>query len=155
MTFCDNPMHCRQRRQIFDKDSQAFATKQIVFETPVPLFAGEAEPSYQDENGNHKMVAKLVPSHFPLIGPNYKLVIRDEDEEKGTSRTNTTIPKLPNCLFRGTLLHDPNIRVALSTCGGQEKIVSIMSRFKLTYHMKYLILFIFRVESLSLQPKNT
>jgi hypothetical protein len=34
-----------------------------------------------DKNGKHvikPIIIKLAPSSFPLIGPNYKLVIRDD-----------------------------------------------------------------------------
>ena len=38
-------------------------------------------PLLSDKNGKHAIkpiVIKLAPSSFPLIGPNYKLVIRDD-----------------------------------------------------------------------------
>lgn len=74
----------------------------MVLKTSQALFG------HQDQ-----VVAGLVSSSFPLVGPNYKLVIRDENEKPWINQTVA----LPNCLFNGTLLHDTNVQVAISTCG--------------------------------------
>ena len=81
-----------------------------------------------DENGKHAIkpiVVKLAPTSFPLIGPNYKLVIRDDSSvEKLDNRTR--VP-LPNCLFNGTLLDNDQVQVAISTCGSSQKKVVLVS----------------------------
>lgn len=68
----------------------------------------------QNENRFH-----LMPSSFPLIGPNFKLVIRE-----GNSLNiviNETVP-MPNCLFNGTF---NDAQLAVSTCGGHHKMVGV------------------------------
>ena len=87
----------------------------------------------KDKNGKHAIkpiVMRLTPSSFPLIGPNYKLVIRDDTTDNiGIDKkieNHTRVP-LPNCLFNGTLFDNDQVQVAISTCGSSQKKVVLVS----------------------------
>ena len=73
-----------------------------------------------NQNGGHDpLILQLKQTAFPLIGPNYKLVIRDGEDE---FVVNQTVP-MPKCLYNGKLKGNDSVNVAISTCD-QNKIVS-------------------------------
>ena len=86
---------------------------------------------FSDKNGKHiikPIIIKLAPSSFPLIGPNYKLVIRDDTMPTIDKKieNHTRVP-LPNCLFNGTLFDNDQVQVAISSCGSSQKKVVLVS----------------------------
>jgi len=119
---CDiQNQHCRQKRQNTLSSESGQLHDRIVLETaPVALFPHQHAT---DKNGKHvikPIIIKLAPSSFPLIGPNYKLVIRDDTEDQKKPENHTRVP-LPNCLFNGTLFDNDQVQVAISTCGSSQK----------------------------------
>ena len=63
------------------------------------------------------LVIKLGLHPSLLIGPNYKLVVRDDDESDVVVKKNVSQSQLPNCLFRGFVEGREEAQVAISTCG--------------------------------------
>ena len=107
----------------------------------------------KDKNGKHAIkpiVMRLTPSSFPLIGPNYKLVIRDDTmkpDNIGIDKkieNHTRVP-LPNCLFNGTLFDNDQVQVAISTCGSSQKKVVLVS-YCCTCIIKFIRLWTFQLD---------
>ena len=100
ITGCPKTHHCRlSKRQSDTKEHQY-----LTIETSEVLFEHQ-----KDED---PLVIKLAKSSF-LIGPNYKLVVRDENQKKNVNQTG----ELPDCLFRGVVEGREDAQVAISTCG--------------------------------------
>ena len=100
-------------------------TTEIHIETPKVIFdhqnnVDKGGSSSGNQNGGHDpLILQLKQTAFPLIGPNYKLVIRDGEDE---FVVNQTVP-MPKCLYNGKLKGNDSVNVAISTCD-QNKIVS-------------------------------
>ena len=71
-----------------------------------------SEVLFEHQKDEDPLVIKLAKSSF-LIGPNYKLVVRDENQKKNVNLTG----ELPDCLFRGVVEGREDAQVAISTCG--------------------------------------
>ena len=124
---CDSNQHCRPKRQ-------ATTPHAITIETSEALFYHQ-----HDETAAIKpIIIKLAPTSFPLIGPNYKLVIRNDDADE--KKVLHTVP-LPNCLFNGTLLGREDVQFAVSTCN-PNKLVSPLPEIMmlLTYHFNFIFI---------------
>ena len=129
---CDSNQHCRPKRQ-------ATTPHAITIETSEALFY------HQHDAGAaaaiKPIIIKLAPTSFPLIGPNYKLVIRNDDaDEPEQKKVLHTVP-LPNCLFNGTLLGREDVQFAVSTCN-PNKLVSLRPEIMmlLTYHFNFIFI---------------
>ena len=92
-------------------------SNEIHIETPKAVF--EHQINQKNESKIDPLILRLIPTNFPIIGPNYKLVVRDSQEEY---IVNETVP-MPKCLFHGNVKGNENVKVAISTCD-QNKIVS-------------------------------
>ena len=101
-------------------------TTEIHIETPKVIFDhqnnvhGDKNENGGGATGHDPLILQLKQTAFPLIGPNYKLIIRDGDEE---FVVNQTVP-MPKCLYNGKLKGNDSVNVAISTCD-QNKIVSL------------------------------
>ena len=103
-TGCPKTHHCRLSKRQSDSKSQEHH-QYLTLETSEALFEHQ-------KNSKDPLVIKLAKSSF-LIGPNYKLVVRDENNV----RKNVNQTELPNCLFRGVVEGREDAQVAISTCG--------------------------------------
>ena len=102
ITGCPKTHHCRlSKRQSDTKEHQY-----LTIETSEVLF--------EHQKVKDPLVIKLAKSSF-LIGPNYKLVVRDENDVR--KNVNQTTGELPDCLFRGVVEGREDAQVAISTCG--------------------------------------
>ena len=107
------------------RSSSPTHNNEIHIETPKVIF--DHQYVSNDENGTHviePLVLQLNPTTFPLIGPNYKLVVRDGQDEIVINQTVS----MPKCLFKGKLKGNENVSVAISTCD-QKRIVSTHIRW--------------------------
>lgn len=108
---CDEQgIHCRQKREV----------QRMHIETPKAIFQHQNDV---DQNGDHvikPLVFQLSPANFPLIGPNYKLVIHDGDDD--TQVVNNQ--PLPTCLYNGSLSDNHHVEVAISRCSNDNKLVN-------------------------------
>ena len=92
-------------------------SNEIHIETPKAVF--EHQIDEKNESKVNSLILRLIPTNFPIIGPTYKLVVRDSQEEY---IVNETVP-MPKCLFHGNVKGNENVKVAISICD-QNKIVS-------------------------------
>ena len=89
------------------RQSDSSSNQYLTIETSEALF------EHQKNNQSiSPLVIKLASQE--LIGPNYKLVVRDESDQVVVNQSGN---QLPNCLFRGVIEGREDAQVAISTCG--------------------------------------
>ena len=93
---------------------QSDSIDNLTIETSEALF----EHQISSDDKIRPLVIKLGLHPSLLIGPNYKLVVRDDDESDHVVLVkNVSQSQLPNCLFRGFVEGRKEAQVAISTCG--------------------------------------
>ena len=92
---------------------QSDSIENLTIETSEALF----EHQISSDDTISPLVIKLGLHPSLLIGPNYKLVVRDDDESDVVVKKNVSQSQLPNCLFRGFVEGRKEAQVAISTCG--------------------------------------
>ena len=89
------------------RQSDSSSNQYLTIETSEALF------EHQKNNLSiSPLVIKLASQE--LIGPNYKLVVRDDSDQVVVNQSGN---QLPNCLFRGVIEGREDAQVAISTCG--------------------------------------
>ena len=91
------------------RQSDSSSNQYLTIETSEALFEHQ-------KSTNQSIISPLVIklASQELIGPNYKLVVRDDSDQVVVNQSGN---QLPNCLFKGVIEGREDAQVAISTCG--------------------------------------